>query len=235
MVDKYNTEYRETKESLHQQQYQQDSEEEESILRCLEGDRSFYGRGEPLNSNKAAKAYTSAAIKGLPEAMYMLAFLHRCGQCVSNDEEKYCRWLNRAIEKGYAPAMYDVGMLMLHRADVLLSQYPSIVQAVKTAVADNNTETQKNLLLTTYEFANCNDKKIDDSGNNSVLEKLTAEGECSEGQEEGTTAKMTDIPLSLAVPEVLSSNEDNKCWQTIAELKKKAISHFFICFKIGAR
>ncbi len=230
MVDKDNTEDREEEE---EESLQQDSEEEESILLCLEGDRSFYGIGEPLNYNKAAKAYTSAAMKGLPEAMYMPAFMHRCGHCISNDEAKYCHWLNRLIEKDYAPAMYDMGILMLDWPDVLLSQCPSIVQAVNTAVANSNTEAQKNLLSTTYEFANCNDKEIDDSGNNNIVEKLTAEEECSEGEEEETMAKMTEIPLILALPEALSSNEDTKYWQTIAELKKKAISQFLSASKLG--
>ncbi len=138
MVDKNDSEDRE-KERLRQDG---DLDEKESILHCFEGDRSFYGRGEPVNYNKAAKAYAAAAMKGLPEAMYMLAVMHRFGKDRGlNDEEHHCHWLNSAIDKGYTPAMYDMGILMLDRANGLLSQYPSIIQAYNAAIAGDNTET----------------------------------------------------------------------------------------------
>ncbi len=53
-------------------------------------------------------------------------------------------------------------------------------------------------------------------------------------REEETTA-ITEIPsiLTAIAPEELLSQEEKECWHTMAELKKKAISHFLSASKLG--
>ncbi|CAM9877297.1 unnamed protein product [Discosporangium mesarthrocarpum] len=94
---------------------------EELMKKCLEGDKFFFGRGEKPNLAKAFEAYSWAAERGFPEAMYMLAWMYRSGGA------RLCqRWLEKAAEKGYAPAMNDLALLFLHEADWLEEQYPEI-------------------------------------------------------------------------------------------------------------
>ncbi len=64
------------------------------------------------------------------------------------------------------------------------------------------------------EFTHIRNERIDDDsgvgGNSrSVVEQMTVEGEYSEREEEEMTAKMTEIRFTLAVPESLSSEDDN--------------------------
>ncbi|CAN0461240.1 unnamed protein product, partial [Hapterophycus canaliculatus] len=80
----------------------------------------FFGRGEKPNPSKAFASYAWAAERGCAEAMYMSAWIYRVGSAnVEADAERCQLWLERAADKGYAPAMNDLAATLLGEADML--------------------------------------------------------------------------------------------------------------------
>lgn len=86
----------------------------------------YYGRGEKANLKKAFEEYSWAAERGCTEAMYMSAWMYRAGAFAEVDVEKCKLWLERAVEKGYAPAMNDLGVILLGEADLLERIHPEL-------------------------------------------------------------------------------------------------------------
>ncbi|KAG5180249.1 hypothetical protein JKP88DRAFT_279665 [Tribonema minus] len=102
---------------------------EELIQRCLEGDRWYYGREGPPNFEKAHAAYLWAAERGFGEAQYMLAWMYKHGHFVTADAERCTHWLERAVERGYAPAMNELALLLLEEAEGISAAWPEVQAA----------------------------------------------------------------------------------------------------------
>lgn len=58
--------------------------------------------------------------------MVMLASMYRAGTYVEADKEKCRFWLERAVDKGYIPAMNDMAIVLLGEADRLEEDHPEI-------------------------------------------------------------------------------------------------------------
>ena len=87
----------------------------------------FFGRGEKPNISKAFEAYSWAAERGCTEAMYMKAWVYRVGSSSTDADADQCRlWLERAAEKGYAPAMNDLAVTLLGEADRTERAHPEL-------------------------------------------------------------------------------------------------------------
>lgn len=94
----------------------------------------FFGRGEKPNMSKAFEAYSWAAKRGCAEAMYMTAWMYRVGSATLAADSGQCQlWLERAVEKGYAPAMNDLAATLLGEADRIERAHPEL----KADVADD--------------------------------------------------------------------------------------------------
>ncbi|CAM9328628.1 unnamed protein product [Ectocarpus sp. 12 AP-2014] len=115
-------------------------QQQELLKMCIEGDKFFFGRGENPNMSKAFEAYAWAAERGCAEAMYMMAWMYRVGSgSVDADAEQCQRWLERAVDKGYAPAMNDLATTLLEQADRTERAHPELKADVAAAdvTADN--------------------------------------------------------------------------------------------------
>lgn len=67
---------------------------------------------------KAFEAYSWAAERGCAEAMYMKAWIYRVGSSNTDADAEQCQlWLERAVDKGFAPAMNDLAVTLLGEAD----------------------------------------------------------------------------------------------------------------------
>ena len=67
------------------------------------------GEGRLQDFDLACSALRSAAEAGLPEAEYALSREYRTGQIVSKDGGESIRWLASAADKGYVPALLELG------------------------------------------------------------------------------------------------------------------------------
>ena len=56
----------------------------------------------------------------------MLAWMYGVGSYVETDPEKRQLWLQRAVDKGYAPAMNDLAVILLGEADRLDESHPQL-------------------------------------------------------------------------------------------------------------
>lgn len=84
--------------------------------------------------SKAFEAYSWAAKRGCAEAMYMTAWMYRVGSATLAADAGQCQlWLERAVEKGYAPAMNDLAATLLGEADRIERAHPEL----KADVADD--------------------------------------------------------------------------------------------------
>lgn len=93
--------------------------------------------------SKAFEAYSWAAERGCAEAMYMMAWMYRVGSgSVDADAEQCQMWLERAVDKGYAPAMNDLAATLLEQADRTERAHPELKADVAAAdvAADNPTD-----------------------------------------------------------------------------------------------
>ncbi|CBJ48727.1 Sel1 domain-containing protein [Ectocarpus siliculosus] len=118
-------------------------QQQELLKMCIEGDKFFFGRGENPNMSKAFEAYAWAAERGCAEAMYMMAWMYRVGSgSVDADAEQCQRWLERAVDKGYAPAMNDLATTLLEQADRTERAHPELKADVAAAdvIADSPTD-----------------------------------------------------------------------------------------------
>lgn len=61
----------------------------------------------------------------------MSAWMYRTGAHVQDDAERCQMWLERAIDKGYAPAMNDLAVILLGEADGLEEAHPEVKADVK--------------------------------------------------------------------------------------------------------
>lgn len=86
----------------------------------------FFGRGEKPSLRKAFEAYSWSAERGCAEAMYMSAWMYGVGSYVETDPERRQLWLQRAVDKGYAPAMNDLAVILLGEADRLDESHPQM-------------------------------------------------------------------------------------------------------------
>ena len=76
---------------------------------------------------KAFEAYSWAAERGCVEAMYMEAWMYRVGSSTIDADPDQCRlWLERAAEKGHAPAMNDLAVAFLGEADQTERAHPEL-------------------------------------------------------------------------------------------------------------
>ncbi|CAN0563899.1 unnamed protein product, partial [Ectocarpus sp. 12 AP-2014] len=97
--------------------------------------------------SKAFEAYAWAAERGCAEAMYMMAWMYRVGSgSVDADAELCQRWLERAVDKGYAPAMNDLATTLLEQADRTERAHPEL-----KADSANNPRAQNYLGMLFYE------------------------------------------------------------------------------------
>ncbi|CAB1120360.1 unnamed protein product [Ectocarpus sp. CCAP 1310/34] len=143
-------------------------QQQELLKMCIEGDKFFFGRGENPNMSKAFEAYAWAAERGCAEAMYMMAWMYRVGSgSVDADAEQCQRWLERAVDKGYAPAMNDLATTLLEQADRTERAHPELKADV--AAAD----------VTAYNPTDDADRGL------GVTRPLTPDNHTSGGSEEG--------------------------------------------------
>lgn len=63
----------------------------------------------------------------------MSAWMYREGTHVEANEEKCQQWLERAVEKGYAPAMNDLAVILLGEADRFEGVHPELKADAKLA------------------------------------------------------------------------------------------------------
>ncbi|CAM9823617.1 unnamed protein product [Chrysoparadoxa australica] len=108
-----------------------DHKKEELLNKCLEADRHYYGRGEKVDHEKAYDSYLWAAERGLPEAMFMVAWMFRHGVHVQQDQERCMHWLELAVKKDYIPAVNELGVILLDDADKLEKRYPLLQEATR--------------------------------------------------------------------------------------------------------
>lgn len=77
--------------------------------------------------SKAFEAYSWAAERGCAEAMYMVAWIYRVGSSTTDADADQCQlWLERAVDKGYAPAMNELAVALLGEADESERAHPEL-------------------------------------------------------------------------------------------------------------
>jgi TPR repeat protein len=103
----------------------------ELLAKCLEGDCAFYGRGGDVRMKDAYEAYLWAAERGLPEAMFMLAWIHRYGLYGEANMVKCKEWLEQGVERDHAPCMNELALLLLEDAEVYEARYPELADWVR--------------------------------------------------------------------------------------------------------
>lgn len=70
-----------------------------------------YGKGVPVNSEKARALYRQAAEHGMSKAMSQLAGLYFMGQGGPQDAQKALQWYTKAAHLGDSEALYQLGLL----------------------------------------------------------------------------------------------------------------------------
>ncbi|CAM9734630.1 unnamed protein product, partial [Phaeothamnion confervicola] len=99
---------------------------EELQKRCRDADRRFFGCCGDVSFEKAFEGYLWAAERGLPDAMYMVAWMYKHGYFIAQDEAECIRWLELACDKQYPPALNELGLFLLRQADDVEVQYPEL-------------------------------------------------------------------------------------------------------------
>lgn len=70
----------------------------------------LYGKGTPVNFEKAKSLFTEAANKNVHEAMNQLGGIYFMGLGEQRDEQKALTWYKKAAELGNANALYELGL-----------------------------------------------------------------------------------------------------------------------------
>lgn len=70
-----------------------------------------YGKGRPVDAQKALELYTQAANAGYPKAMTQLANLYFKGIDGKRDEQKALDWYQKAASLGESGALYQLGLM----------------------------------------------------------------------------------------------------------------------------
>ncbi|MGZ8288438.1 MAG: tetratricopeptide repeat protein [Telluria sp.] len=87
--------------------------------RAGDGAASYYvglmrrnGMGTPRDSAGAGASMRAAAHAGIPQAMFILSNLLYAGEGVRTDEREARRWLEKAAEADYPPALQQMAMAL---------------------------------------------------------------------------------------------------------------------------